>query len=682
MSSFDRIVITAANKAQARGYRAQLAGLWKNVTVVPDPGERRVGSLGATVNVLRKLKYSAASGGLVLVCHSGGDSRRTPSFAAIGKAFIPMRDNRPLFEHIVEAMEKLTLPKAGVLVVSGDVLPIFDYGSADFSQPGVTGVAYPGPAAEARRHGVYIAGKGSRVKGFLQKPQVEDGEYLIDTGIMFIDAKTAGKMVTLPIEGDIYSEFPKMLLEGFAPFNVCNAGRGLDFFHVGSSRELLEKLGDCGKYVRNVHCELDLAGENIVTNVPKGMFKRLSLARGECFTAIPYDGNKYLKLKYNIDDNFKTDGLWEKYDLGSIMKRVDHTRLVSLIKSRAVKVVAPARIDLAGGWSDTPPICIERGGAVANIAVTLEGVKPICVKVKDRRDRYVKIVSKDLGKRALIKDQVTLDARRDPSDWCALVKNALFVTGFKFGRRGLDIEISADLPKGSGLGTSSILGAATIAALLGRVDADELGELTLRLEQEMSTGGGWQDQFGGMLPGGKLLESEPGTPQNIKSTRFPNEQWLSKLLKERGLLYFTGQKRMARNILRKVLSFYAENPHGFAHILVDSLKADAKKCFDSVSRCDAKGLCEAVSGYWRDKKLLDPGSTNERIEELVALAQPYSDAITLTGAAGGGFMFIIAKSRNDAAKIKKLFTTHAPSGAAKFYSFALDTTGIELSTDH
>ena len=51
---FDIVIVTAANKAQAAGYKAQLKGR-KNFIVVPDPGDRRVGSLGATVNVLRAL---------------------------------------------------------------------------------------------------------------------------------------------------------------------------------------------------------------------------------------------------------------------------------------------------------------------------------------------------------------------------------------------------------------------------------------------------------------------------------------------------------------------------------------------------------------------------------------------------------------------------------------------------
>lgn len=34
-----------------------------------------------------------------------------------------------------------------------------------------------------------------------------------------------------------------------------------------------------------------------------------------------------------------------------------------------VEALCPARLDLAGGWSDTPPICYEQGGAVLNVAV-------------------------------------------------------------------------------------------------------------------------------------------------------------------------------------------------------------------------------------------------------------------------------------------------------------------------
>ncbi len=136
---------------------------------------------------------------------------------------------------------------------------------------------------------------------------------------------------------------------------------------------------------------------------------------------------------------------------------------------------------------------------------------------------------------------------------------------------------------------------------------------------------------------------------------------------------------MARNILRKVLAFYAENPHGFATILIDSLKKNARRCAQAIIERDEKTLAESISNYWRDKKLLDPGSTNNRIETLVDLAKPYSNAVTLAGAGGGGFMFILAKSRRDANIIRSLFKANAPSSASRFYDFEICTSGISLT---
>ena len=163
---FDVLVVTASNEAQARGYRAMVAplvgSLAGKILVVPDPGGKRVGSLGSTVGVLKKL--GDVSKRRVLICHSGGDSKRLPSYAAIGKAFVPVPDSRgktvSLFERIVANMEQLRLPKSGVLVVCGDVAPEFDFSSCDFSKSGVTGVAYYDSPEEGSRHGVYVPGNG------------------------------------------------------------------------------------------------------------------------------------------------------------------------------------------------------------------------------------------------------------------------------------------------------------------------------------------------------------------------------------------------------------------------------------------------------------------------------------------------------------------------------------------
>ena len=298
--------------------------------------------------------------------------------------------------------------------------------------------------------------------------------------------------------------------------------------------------------------------------------------------------------------------------------------------------------------------------------------------VSSRKDRFVKVVSKDLGKRKLIKSAAEIADHHDPHDWCCLVKSALAVTGFAFGSRGLDIVISSDLPNGSGMGTSSILGAATITALLGECDVDRVGALTLKLEQEMRTGGGWEDQFAGMTPGLKMLRSQPGADQSVRVSPVKVSPKTLRELKARSLLYFTGQKRMARNVLRRVLGFYAENPHGFGKILIDSVKRSAEVAARALARGDLDRFAACVNEYWRDKKLLDAGSTNEKVDDIIDVIRPHASAVSLAGAGGGGFMYILAKSPADAKRIRQLLEKAPSSPHSRFYGFDLDAVGMAV----
>ena len=717
---FDILVVTASNEAQARGYRAMVAplvgSLAEKILVVPDPGGKRVGSLGSTVGVLRKL--GDVSKKRVLICHSGGDSKRLPSYAAIGKAFVPVPDSRgktvSLFERIVANMEQLRLPKGGVLVVCGDVAPEFDFASCDFLESGVTGVAYYDSPEEGSRHGVYVPEKlesktrtthigrdgspsrprtpGDRrpyqVKFFLQKPSpaaakaagaVCRGKVAVDTGILWIDPATAKKIVAAGWKvGDIYDEFARELINGFAPFHV-NVVPRCSFFHIGSTRELLALLGKGCEWVEGCATprdEMKLGGRNVVTFVPRE-FGPINLAEGECLTCLPV-GGKWIPIRYRVEDDFKSDGKWDKLKLGEIMKKVDHKKLLALRKTEdCITVELPLRIDFAGGWSDTPPICYKMGGAVFNAAVTLNGVKPVKVRVRRLAEKEVRVESVDLGKSGVLKSLAEIRAAKDPHDWCALVKSALTVTKFDFSRGGLDIKISADVPKGSGMGTSSILGAALVTALervAGRKpEWKRISALTLSLEKEMATGGGWQDQIGGLVPGVHLVSTTPGKSQdpNLKRISPKSEAAFSKFLKERALLYFTGRKRMARNILRGVIGFFEENPDDIARSIVRRLKSDAERAFKAVESCDWDSFCSAVNDYWLSKKALDPGSTNPLVELIIARMAPWISAVSLCGAGGGGFMFVVARSKDAKAKIKSVLEKHPPIKTGRFFDFEI-----------
>ena len=76
-----------------------------------------------------------------------------------------------------------------------------------------------------------------------------------------------------------------------------------------------------------------------------------------------------------------------------------------------------------------------------------------------------------------------------------------------------------DIPRGSGLGTSSILAGACVKGLYEFIGQPlmeaELYARVIIMEQIMGTGGGWQDQVGGLTNGYKFITSKPGLMQEI-----------------------------------------------------------------------------------------------------------------------------------------------------------------------
>ena len=77
----------------------------------------------------------------------------------------------------------------------------------------------------------------------------------------------------------------------------------------------------------------------------------------------------------------------------------------------------------------------------------------------------------------------------------------------------------------------------------------------------MSTGGGWQDQVGGITPGLKYITSMPGIDQQLKVTHVEIPEEAKKELDDRFVLIYTGQRRLARNLLRDVVGRYDIRPY-------------------------------------------------------------------------------------------------------------------------
>ena len=323
----------------------------------------------------------------------------------------------------------------------------------------------------------------------------------------------------------------------------------------------------------------------------------------------------------------------------------------------------PSRIDLAGGWSDTPPLCYEHGGAVVTAAIAIDGA--CALGCRARRLRESKIVISIEGAQAPPTVCTQLD---DLNDYCsplaagALVKTVLLFSGFVRLRGeappleqqlidaggGLEVVTWSRLPTGSGLGTSSILAAAIIASV-GAVhgvayDKADLVHAVLLVEQMLTTGGGWQDQAGGVYPALNISFSPPSLPLTVRTEalQLPREA-LQRLDAHLALIY-TGKTRLARNLLQDVLRrWYSANTAIVAN--VDALVANAHTMREALLAGDIAAVGASLSAYWEQKKLMcdaEPAA----VTRMLAKLRPLIHGATLCGAGGGGFMALITKEPN------------------------------------
>jgi fucokinase len=244
---------------------------------------------------------------------------------------------------------------------------------------------------------------------------------------------------------------------------------------------------------------------------------------------------------------------------------------------------------------------------------------------------------------------------------------------------GLRLTTAAQVPKGSGLGTSSLLGAAALAALnhaFGRQPSrDELCLSVLRLEQWMGTGGGWQDQVGGMWGGVKFARSAAGIDQLPRVEPLALSPAVRKGLAERMVLFYTGEPRLAKDVLQRVVgSYMVGDPLTIAAL--DEMPDLAQQARAAILAGDWECLGHCLDRSWKLNQQLEPSCSNPSLAALFARIAPFVWGAKLAGAGGGGFLFALARDRDCREHLESLLAgIPAP---AKLYSAELDPEGLTI----
>lgn len=289
---------------------------------------------------------------------------------------------------------------------------------------------------------------------------------------------------------------------------------------------------------------------------------------------------------------------------------------------------SPLRISIGGGGTDLPSYYRHHTGYLIAMAIT----KRVYISLHPKADpgillRYSQIERVD-----------------DPKDIAhPIVREALQITGVR--DRNLEITSMAEVPAGTGLGSSGSFTTALLKALyihkMRHIDARELAELACHIEiDRLGEPIGKQDQY--IAAFGGLTAFTFNTDGSVDAESLPASDETREDLADNVVMFFTGRARSAGGILKEQDKKTRESDESMIENLhrVKELGYQTRRAFLSGS---LKTWGEIMREHWEAKKKRSSGMSNPHIDECYELALK-NGAIggKLVGAGGGGFLLFYA----------------------------------------
>ncbi len=305
-----------------------------------------------------------------------------------------------------------------------------------------------------------------------------------------------------------------------------------------------------------------------------------------------------------------------------------------LIRSRA-----PLRLGLAGGGTDVSPYCDQFGGAILNATIDYYAYATL----EPLDSSGVEFVSADLRQRAVYEAAPVLE-----NDGCLDLFKAVYnhvVREFNGGAPlSLRISTHVDVPSGSGLGSSSTLVVAMLAAFaewlrvpLGDYELAHTAYVIERDEARLK--GGKQDQYAAAFGGFNFMEFGRNGQVLVNPLRI--KDWVISELEASLLLYFTGESRASAEIIEEQ-SRNVRDGNAAAVEAMHAIKEEAFRMKECLLRGDLRRLHEVLRSSWESKKRMASQISNQKIESIYRCAlDAGAQCARISGAGGGGFMMFL-----------------------------------------
>jgi D-glycero-alpha-D-manno-heptose-7-phosphate kinase len=322
---------------------------------------------------------------------------------------------------------------------------------------------------------------------------------------------------------------------------------------------------------------------------------------------------------------------------------------------------SPLRITLGGGGTDLGSYYREHEGFLVAAAI----------------DKYVYVtVTRPFTEGIYLKYSQLEHVDRIPQVQHPIIRESLNIMGFKTPQ--VEITTLADIPAGTGLGSSGSFTTALLKALYTHrrrhLNQVELAELACHLEiDRLGEPVGKQDQYIAAVGGVTCFtfhrdDSVTAVPLSISmDTMFDLEDNL--------LLFFTGISRSAGSIL-KDQNMRTQQSDGDMLANLHYVKELGYRSKEALEKGDAHLFGELMHEHWGHKKRRSGGMSNPKIDEWYELGMK-NGAVggKLVGAGGGGFLMFLAENRN------RLRHTMAHAGLEEVrFRFDFEGTKIVMSS--
>ncbi len=292
---------------------------------------------------------------------------------------------------------------------------------------------------------------------------------------------------------------------------------------------------------------------------------------------------------------------------------------------------SPLRISLGGGGTDLPSYYREHGGCLIAAAID----KYVYINVHQR------FVQNFLLKYAHMEEAASIDEIKHP-----IIREALRLVGIQ--QRNLEITSMADIPAGTGLGSSGSFTTALLKALhafkKNLVHPEELAAQACEIELEkLGEPIGKQDQYIAAFGGITRFEFMPDGQVKAKPLEISDETLFN--LEDDLLLFFTGYSRSASKILKEQDDKSKEADRAMTENL-HFIKELGEKSRLALESGELREFARLMDVHWQRKKERSASMSNQHINDWYDCAM-VNGALggKVIGAGGGGFLMFYAADK-------------------------------------